>query len=180
MRKLLYATAIVMMVLAINACKPSKEKKIEEIKQMESQLISATTRIDSTKAQQLINLYISYADENKTDSLSPVFLFKAADVSMNIQKFDQSLGLLDRIRADYPQFQKIPDCIFLKAFIYENMVNDLKKADEAYKEFLSKYPNHELAVSAKAAIENLGIPAEDLIRSFEEKNKTKKDSIKKL
>ena len=178
MKKLYYTIATVMMIMAIIACKPSKEEKIEKIKQIETQLRSATTAIDSTKAKQLVNLYIAYADEFKTDSLAPIYLFRAADVSMNIRKPEQAIGLLDRIRAEYPQFDKTADCLFLKAFIYENLINDLKKADEAYKEFLSKYPNHELASSAKAAIDNLGIPAEDLIRKFEEQNKAAKDSIK--
>jgi TolA-binding protein len=97
---------------------------------------------------------------------------------MNISRYELSIGLLDRIRADYPDFSKIPDCLFLKAFIYENMTNELKKAEDAYKEFISKYPEDELVSSAKAAIEHLGIPTEDLIKSFEEKNKSAKDSIK--
>lgn len=178
MKKFYYTIATVMMIMAVIACKPSKEEKIENIKQLETQLRAALTKIDSTKAQQLVNMYIAFADEYKTDSLAPIYLFRAADITMNINKFEQSIGLLDRIRAEYKQFDKLADCLFLKAFIYENLMNDLKKADETYKEFLAQYPDHELASSAKAAVENLGIPAEDLIRKFEEQNKAAKDSIR--
>lgn len=178
MRKIQLISLVIILATLFVACKPSKEKTVEKIKQLEKELLSSPAKIDSTKAQLLIDLYINYADQFKTDSISPFYLFKAADISMNIAKHQQSIGLLDRIRADYPSFSKLPDCLFLKAFIYENMCNELKKAEETYKEFLVKYPNDELASSAKAAIENLGIPPEDLIRSFEKKNKAALDSVK--
>jgi outer membrane protein assembly factor BamD (BamD/ComL family) len=178
MKKIKIISLILITGLAIIACKPSKDKSIAKINQLEKELLSTTAQIDSTKAQQLIDLYVGYADQYKTDSLAPIYLFKASDISMNISRYELSIGLLDRIRADYPDFSKIPDCLFLKAFIYENMTNELKKAEDAYKEFISKYPEDELVSSAKAAIEHLGIPTEDLIKSFEEKNKSAKDSIK--
>ena len=128
--------------------------------------------------QQLINLYISYADQFKTDSISPVYLLKAVDISMNIMKQAQSIILLDRIMLDYPDFSKLADCLFLKAFIYENQTKDLEKAEKIYNEFLQKYPLHELAPSARAALDNLGVPIETLIKNFEAKNKTVKDSVK--
>jgi TolA-binding protein len=98
---------------------------------------------------------------------------------MNMSKPKQALQLLDRIMKDYSSFPKLADCLFLKAYIYENLLKDFEKAKSAYNEFLQKYPDHELAASAKAAIDNMGIPLDVLIRSFEEKNKNVTDSVKK-
>ncbi len=165
-------------MIAFSACKSAKDKSVEKISIAEKELLSATSKIDSTKAQQLIDLYVDYADHYKTDSLSAVYLLKAADVSMNIMHHAQSIRLLDRIILDYPDFSKVSDCLFLKAFIYENQTKELDKAEKAYTEFLQKYPNHELAPSAKAAIDNLGIPIDDLIKKFEEKNKAVTDSAR--
>lgn len=165
-------------MLTFLACKSEKEKTHEKIAILEKELMSATTKIDSTKAQQLIDLYVNYSDQFKTDSISAVYLLKAADISMNIIKPSQSISLLEKILINYPKFSKIPDCLFLKAFIYENQIKDLDKAKETYNEFLLKYPNHELAASAKAAVDNLGIPLEDLIKRFELKNNNTSDSIK--
>ena len=165
-------------MIAFSACKSAKDKSVEKITILEKEILTATTKIDSVKAQQLIDLYVSYADQFKTDSISPQYLLKAADISMNIMKHAQSLHLLDRIIIDYPGFSKAPDCLFLKAFIYENQTRELDKAEKAYREFLQKYPKHELAPSAKAAVDNMGIPIDILIKSFEEKNKSAKDSLK--
>ena len=106
------------------------------------------------------------------------FLFKAADISMNITKPLQSIDLLNRVMLNYPDFKKAPDCMFLKAFIYENQTHELEKAEKTYNEFLQKYPNNEFAPSAKASVENLGVPIETLIKSFENKNRITKDSLK--
>ncbi|MFZ4401562.1 MAG: tetratricopeptide repeat protein [Bacteroidales bacterium] len=168
---------LIFAITAISACKSAREKKLERIVLLEKELINSTAKIDSTKAQQLIDLYISYADQFNADTISPVLLFKAADISMNIIKLSQSIMLLDRIMLNYPQYSKIPDCLFLKAFIYENQAKDIANAEKYYREFLQKYPTHEMAPSAKAAIDNLGIPLEMLIKSFEAKNKANKNSI---
>ena len=167
-----------MMVFIIFSCKPSKNKSIEKINILEKEILSVNAKIDSTKANQLIDLYIDYADNFKDDSIAPHYLFKAANVSLSVGKYEKSVSLLDRTCKDYSNFKKLPDCIFLKAFIYENMLHDLKKANEIYNEFISKFPDNDMVPSAKAAIENLGVPVEDLIKNFEEKNSKALDTIK--
>ncbi len=177
MRKIKTISFVILAMIAFSGCKPAKDKTVEKITVLENELLSATVKIDSTKAQQLIDLYVSYVDQFKTDSVSPVYLLKAADISMNIMKHTQSINLLDKIIFDYPNFSKTSDCLFLKAFIYENQTNDLEKAEKTYKEFLEKYPDSELAPSARAAVENMGVPVDVLIKRFEEKNKAAKDSV---
>ncbi|NVN95390.1 MAG: hypothetical protein HXX18_08930 [Bacteroidetes bacterium] len=178
MRTIKIISIVVLSTFSLLACKSAKDKTGEKISLLEKELISATAKIDSTKAQQLIDLYVSYANQYKEDSISPLYLFKAADISMNIMKPLQSISLLDRIMIDYHSFSKLPDCLFLKAFIYENQIHELDKATKTYNDFLQKYPNNEFAPSAKASVENIGIPAEALIKSFEAKNKISSDSIK--
>jgi tetratricopeptide (TPR) repeat protein len=167
-----------LMIITSIACKPAKEKNAEKIAAMEKELMSVSAKIDTAKAQLLIDAYISYVDTYKSDTVSPFYLFKAADISMNMLKHQQALQLLDRVLKDYNNFPKLADCLFLKAFIYENQLRDFEKEKSTYHEFLQKYPEHELAASAKAAIDNMGIPIDILIKSFEEKNKKAKDSVK--
>lgn len=180
MKKTIYFYLLSIAIVAIISCKPSKEKKIEKISVLEKELLSDKVNIDTSKAEELILLYKDYADNFKSDSLSPEFLLKAADISMNLSKGQQAIDLLDKILTDFKQYYKTPDCLFLKAYILENQLNDLKNAEKTYKEFLEKYPNHAFAISAKSAIENLGIPADVLIKKFEEQNKSKKDSLTQI
>jgi hypothetical protein len=64
----------------------------------------------------------------------------------------------------------------MEAFTYENTLGNIGKANELYNKFLYKYPDHELADDARAAIKFLGKSAEEMVREFE---KNGSDSLKK-
>ncbi|WP_268761450.1 tetratricopeptide repeat protein [Candidatus Chrysopegis kryptomonas] len=49
-------------------------------------------------------------------------------------------------------------------FIHANELNDYKKAKIYYQKFIEKYPNSELATSAKFELENLGKEPEKIIQ----------------
>ena len=68
---------VILSIFVLSACKSAKDKTIEKISILEKELISSTTKIDSVKAQQLIDLYINYADQFKNDSITPVFFIQS-------------------------------------------------------------------------------------------------------
>ena len=72
---------------------------------------------------------------------------------------------------NYPDFDKTPQCLFLKGYIYENNLGDLDMAKSLYEEFLQKYPDDDFADDAEVSIKNLGKTPEQLIKEFEEKQK---------
>jgi TolA-binding protein len=94
---------------------------------------------------------------------------------MNLLDPNKAIQIFDRILNEYPKFQKIPHCLFLKGFIYENELKNLDKARQIYQEFLMKYPNHEFADDVQISLDNLGKSPEELIKEFQEK--AKPDSI---
>jgi TolA-binding protein len=69
----------------------------------------------------------------------------------------------------YAGYKKMPETIFLLAFVYENQMNNEKMATELYQRFMTDYPEHTLYKDAKASIDNMGKSLEELIKSFEEK-----------
>ena len=78
---------------------------------------------------------------------------------------------------DYGDFAKVPECYFLKGFVYENNIKDIKQARIAYTEFITKFPNHDLRDDAEISMKNLGKTPEQIVREFEENLKRKSDSI---
>jgi len=52
----------------------------------------------------------------------------------------------------------------MSAFILANELQKLDLAKESYNLFLQKYPSHELANSAREELNNLGIPAEEILK----------------
>ncbi|MDZ7741781.1 MAG: tetratricopeptide repeat protein [Bacteroidota bacterium] len=158
------------------SCGPSKSDMQQEITQNEEALFAGEAKgIDKGKAALLINSYVQYADAFPEDSMSPDYLFRAADISMNIFESGQAIDLYNRIINNYPEYEKVPQCVFLKAFVYENNLNDLNSAKKYYKEFLAKYPDDEFADDAEMSLQNLGKSPEELIKEFEAKMKEQEE-----
>ena len=164
--------------IIMGACKPSLNENKEKITKIEKEIYAPNTTFDSVKVKQLIEMYIDFADRFPADTSSGKYLFSASRLYVSIAHYQQSIDLLDKVIQKFPQEKFISDCYFLKAYIYDDKMRDFKNAFKCYNDFLSKYPNNDLAPAAKASIETLGVPAEALIKSFEQKNAAKVDSIK--
>ncbi|MCD4682291.1 MAG: tetratricopeptide repeat protein [Bacteroidales bacterium] len=160
---------LVLVALIISACTSPKENKLSEIKLMEDELFSDESQmIDRQKANDLIGVYESFAEEFPNDTETPVYLFKAGDMAMNLNMPRKAIDIFDKILNNYPDFEKAPQCLFLKGYVYENDLKDLETAKKLYEEFLVKYPDDEFADDAEISIKNLGKSPEELIREFEE------------
>ena len=169
---LLLVAAAIIFILGFGCAKdPQKEQK-KAIKKQEVALYADQT-LDRDKGLKMIDTYVNYFKQYPDDTLSAVYLFKAAEISMNLQLGSQSIFYFDKIISNYPNFHKVPESIFLKAFVFENQLGNIEKAGFYYNEFLKKYPNHALAKDAKASIEYLGKSPEELIKIFEGKNQSK-------
>ncbi len=159
-------------VIMLISCSSDQGKKKSIIKEMESKLFSDENKmIDRGKAGELMKVYISFADEYPDASETPEYLFKAGDMSMNLNMPQQAIQVFDRIINKYPDYEKAPQCLFLKGYVYENEIGDLNAAKKIYEEFIAKYPDDEFADDAAVSIKNLGKSPEELIKEFEAKSK---------
>ncbi|MCB0806688.1 MAG: tetratricopeptide repeat protein [Bacteroidales bacterium] len=167
----MYVASMVLFVLIL-ACSSEKENMLADIKQTEDSLFADETKmIDRKLAGELVDKYVAYADAYPEDPQTPQILFKAGDLSMNMNMSRKAIQIFDRVMNNYPDYEKTPQCLFLKGYIYENDLKDLKTAKQIYEDFLDKYPDDEFADDAEISIKNLGKSPEELIREFEEKAK---------
>ncbi len=158
-----------------NAVDSTKEVSIEHINSLEAELFNANmTTPNLEKAKQLADMYVAYADQNPNDSIAPDFLFKGADINMNISSPQTTIALFDNIISLYPGYKNIPTIMFLKGFVYEDQLNDYENARKCYEEFLEKYPDSDFADDALVSLNNLGKSPEELIKEFEKQNNENK------
>jgi len=176
MRKVIFIVSVLIGMLLIG-CGQSKEKMLNEITEKEKPFFSNVPVTDTVKINEMVSLYTRFADKFSDDSLSPVFLYRAAGLQMNSGKNEAALTSLDKIIKDHSDFAKLPEAYFLKAFIYDNNIKNLKKAREAYLDFIQKFPDNELADDAQASIKNLGKTPEQIINEIQMKQKQKEDSL---
>lgn len=167
-------------VMAIAACKRASEEERQKVYLLEKQYTSDPKYYSNkVKTDEMLKAYINFAGKFENDTATPHFLFNAANLAMNTNKPDMAIDLLKTIRGKDKNNRYAATSLFLIGFVYENYKLNLKKAKDAYNEFMSNYPDHSLVPSAKASIENLGKSPEQLIKEFEQKNQLDSLTVKK-
>jgi outer membrane protein assembly factor BamD (BamD/ComL family) len=172
MKNRLFGVSFIILLFTLISCNSNSTKNLDEkINDTEGLLFDEFGQFNKIVAEQLVQLYVKRVDSLPRDSLTADYLFKAADVSVNLGNSSRTIILLNRFSRDFPKHEQAPISIFLKAFVYETQMNDTAQARLAYEEFLFRYPQSDFAEDARSAIANLGKSPEDLIREFESLNK---------
>jgi len=167
--------SILLLVLTLFAsCQSKKEKLIEDISAGEKKLFNDSVKmLNTATANEVYKKYIEFADSYKDDTTSASYLFKAADLANGLRKPQESVQLFERLRTTYPDYRRAAAALFMEGFLYETAINDKEKAKAKYKEFIEKYPNHQLTPSAQASLDqlNANLSDEELIKRFEAQQK---------
>lgn len=160
---------IILSFLVITSCKSPRDKDLSGIKKLETELSKETAKPDKAKLDNLLSLYIDFADKYPADSAAPLYLYRAINLSMGMAEGETAMKLIDRSINQFPKSKRYPEIVFLKAYVYENMLNEYGKAMTIYRDFAVRFPDHELADDAVAAVQNMGKTPEELVREFEAK-----------
>jgi len=172
------AITVLLSTIFIFSCNNTEKKNqdnnvvtLEEIYELEDELFNEnTTAPNLEKTLKLGKLYVEYAAANQGDTIAPDFLYKAADIGMNVGKPKVAIVLFEKIISSYPNYRNIPTVMFLLGYVYENQLNDYEKAGQCYIDFLDKYPESDFADDATVSLKNLGKSPEEMIKEFENRN----------
>ncbi|MFO7615686.1 MAG: tetratricopeptide repeat protein [Bacteroidales bacterium] len=162
--------AIIVAAALLTACGDNREQKKsrERISSLETQAYGDTVQVlDPALGMEMIQAYTDYANAYPEDTLSAEYLFKGAEIAMNMKMAGLAIDTYKRILSSYPAFSKSDYCIFLQAFILENQLEQFDEAKALYEEFVRLYPDHPMADDARLSIQNMGIPLEELVRMWE-------------
>jgi len=165
---------LVLSVMLFTGCgeQAAKKKALKKIADKEAVIFKDSTAVNpkGTIGMEMIQAYTDYANAWPKDTISAEFLFKGAEIAMNLNQSGMAIDYYNRILLNYPDYSRRPYCMFLQAYILENQMKKYDLAKTRYQEFLDTYPKHPLAESAQAAIINMGKPIEELIKEWESKN----------
>ena len=156
---------LVVSALVFAGC--SNNDPAKRIEKLEKEAFSTENAINTEVASDLVSAYCDFADANPSDAMAPEYLFKAVDVSMNLNEPQRTLFIIDKMLKDYPDYPRTQAALFVKAFIFETRYNNLDMAKKIYEQYLEMYPNGEFAEDCRASIENLGLSPEELVKKFE-------------
>ncbi len=169
--KLAFPTFSKMSEVEANIPKNSKGivENINEIRQ--NMTDKETGRLDLKKANSYINYTEIYAMMQPKEKNVPELLQKAGEVARSIRAYPKSIDIYDWILNKYGDTSFASQALFMKAFTFDNELNDKKKAKAYYEDFLKKYPKDSFADDTKFLLENIGKTNEDIIKSFNKDTK---------
>ncbi len=143
----------------------------KEVRFMDSVLLTQTEVVYES-ANKAIKAFTDFAYYCASDSLSPIYLIKTAQIARVINNIPQAKVVLEKCIETYPNFNNRAAAIFLLAQLYDDAtyLNDEHEARRLYQKIIDEYPKSEWAMNAKAAIKLLGKTDEEIIREFTKKN----------
>lgn len=129
-------------------------------------LDEASGKINQEAAADFIQLSEAFATLAAESDKAPEWLFQAGDVAGSLRDYDKTLALYQRINEQYPNYERAPQVLFMRAFTLDNELKQLEQARALYQAFLEKYPDNEFADDAQFLLDNLGKSEEEIIQSF--------------
>lgn len=168
MNKIKYLPLLAIMILISCGANQEKKQMRTNISSLEAGLYADSLGpVDRLKAQEMIQAYDNFVNIYPDDSLAAEYIYKGSELAMNLQMSGRAIDGFQKILETYPEFDKIALCVFLQAFIYENHMKQYDKAKLLYREFLEKFPGHELAEDALVSIQNMGKSLEELVKLWQ-------------
>lgn len=152
-----------------------KNKLLVEIKNSEKRMYEdSLLEINIGVANNAIMLYSKFANNFPDDTAAPEYLFRAGDLCKALLMGKLALTYYERIEREYPKYPKLPVVIFMQGYVNETLLADYKKAKYHYERYIEKYPKSKFSEDLKVMIQNLGKTDQELIRSFQKKEKSNK------
>jgi TolA-binding protein len=139
-------------------------------KKLDSILLSSIN-FDKQLAIHTNNTFAKCALLCNNDSISPLYLMKAAQLSQSLNQIHLSEKYLQIIIKDYPKSKFIPSAKFLLAEFYAdvNLLNQPEKAKQLLNEIIKEYPRTIWAENAAAALQWVGKSDEEILQKLKQK-----------
>ncbi|HQP90413.1 MAG TPA: hypothetical protein PLK51_05460, partial [Bacteroidales bacterium] len=83
MSKQISIILIIVIAILTSQCTTNKNKMLEKINELESEINASFPNPNPLKVKELHNLYIDYVNKYEKDTLSPHFIYKAAETAVN-------------------------------------------------------------------------------------------------
>jgi outer membrane protein assembly factor BamD (BamD/ComL family) len=114
--------------------------------------------VDNSTGNQAIKAFTDFAYYCRNDSMSPVYLIKAAQVARAVNNIPQAKLALDHCIETYPAFKNRDAALFLLAQLYDDptYLNNEAEAKRLYEKIIREYPGSDWALSSKGAIHFIG------------------------
>lgn len=148
-----------------------RQDMLAQIDSLESVMRDQDLDPDSEVISELLRMYLKFAELFPGDkSKSPEYLYKAAGLSRSVDLPAKAIKLYDQILNRYPNWEKAPETAFQIAFTYDEDLEKMDLAKEAYRDVIVDFPGDHWAVQAEQRLAIIDLSEEELIEFLKEKS----------
>jgi len=124
------------------------------------------------KIPEAVMAFEELVNDHSDSELTPEALSQLGSLYQNKQikslsereNLEKAISIFKKLHDEYPASDYAPSGLFMAGFIYANELQNYSEAEKLYKQFLSEYPDNELAASAQAELDNLGLSPEEILQ----------------
>lgn len=173
---------------------PAEEKLQDLITEQLTAIAKLPRGQEPSKAQllQLIYSYASFVKAKPEAPLAATYALEGARLAISLEEHLTAVQFLEKIYHDYPDFDRYPEALLLLAVEYDtnlplyirqgkivgspldehiksedlNDLNPIAQGKKLYQEIIKRYPDSEVAASARSGLKNLGKKTEEVIEEF--------------
>jgi len=132
----------------------------------------AETNLKEQKYPEAVISFEELINDHPDSKLAPEALSQLASIYQNKQvknlsekeNLEKAIGLFKKLHDTYPSSEYAPSGLFMAGFISANELHNYEAATVIYQQFLKEYPNNELAASAQAELDNMGLSPEEILK----------------
>ena len=160
-----YFVIVLFALLTISCSKTSDQEYFDQAKSF----------LKEKKTSEAIKAIEALIKEYPESDIAPKALVQLAGIYQNqmveklnsSESFDRAQKYFYQVYEKFPESEEAPQSLFLSGFILANDLKNFDLATSHYKLFLSKYPSHPLAISAKEELDNMGLSPEEILKRTE-------------
>ena len=132
---------------------------------------AAQTNLRTQNYSEAVVSFEEIISDHPESELAPEAISQLASIYQNKQiknlsdkeNLEKAIELFKKLHDNYPSTEYGPSGLFMAGFIYANELQNYKEATILYEQFLEQYPDNELAPSAQAELDNMGLAPEDIL-----------------
>jgi len=128
--------------------------------------------VQNEKYPEAIDAYETLAKDYPESQRAPKVLFeigklyqgKAVKNISGTESMKKAVEYYSRIFKEYPKSAEAPSALFMTGFIQANELKDFNSATASFKQFLASFPGNEMASSAQAELDNMGLTPDEILK----------------
>jgi len=131
----------------------------------------ANKAVKDKKTNEAIQLYQQIITEYPNGKFAPEAQYRMATLYLMEKKLEKAVQLLEDVDAKYPKSEYGHKSLFVAGFTYSNDLGNIEKARSTYQSYLQKYPDSNMAETARFELQNLGKTTDEILAELQESAK---------